>query len=110
MKCSIHSAKELVPTKTRWGLRYSCSVGGCTVVCWNGSTSTPADYATRQTRIRAHEAFDALWQSGTMKRKTAYKMLAKHLGLTRRQTHLGQLNITQCERVITFCNALTRAK
>jgi len=110
MRCTIHSARELEPTKTKYGTRYSCPVGGCTVVQWDGSTSTPADFATRQARIEAHSWFDALWQSGIFSRKRAYKKLAAHLDLPARKTHIGHFNKDQCHRTIDFCRALTESR
>lgn len=107
MKCTIHTARTLVPTLTKYGKRYGCPVDGCTVVLWDGSTSTPADYATRQARIEAHSWFDALWQSGTYTRKGAYKALAKYLRIPARKTHIGHFDITQCQRAIDFCRAHT---
>jgi len=110
MRCTIHSARELEPTKTKYGIRWDCPVGGCTVVLWDGSTSTPADYATRQARIEAHSWFDALWQSGIFSRKKAYRKLAEHLGLSRKKTHIGRFDKEQCKRTIDFCMALTESK
>lgn len=110
MKCTIHSARELVACKTKYGTRYGCPVGGCTVVLWSGSTSTPADYATRQMRIEAHSWFDALWQSGIFSRQRAYKKLAKYLGLSPRKTHIGCFSKEQCERTIDFCRAITQVR
>lgn len=109
MKCTIHSARELEPTQTKYGIRYNCPVGGCTVVLWDGSTSTPADFATRQARIEAHHWFDALWQSGIFSRKKAYRKLAKHLGLSRKATHIGHFNIEQCRYAIDFCKSITES-
>ncbi|KKK70910.1 hypothetical protein LCGC14_2919230 [marine sediment metagenome] len=48
--CPIHKCK-LVGSYTIYGLRFECPEVGCTVVCWSGSTSTPADYETRSMRI-----------------------------------------------------------
>lgn len=107
MKCTIHTARELEPTKTKYGIRWSCPVGGCTVVLWDGSTSTPADYATRQARIEAHDHFDRLWQSGVFSRKKAYKKLAEYLDLSKKKTHIGCFSLEQCQRTIDFCKALT---
>lgn len=108
MKCTIHSARELEEQKTKYGIRWSCPVAGCTVVLWDGSTSTPADFGTRQARIQTHAHFDALWRSGLFTRKQAYKALAKHLGLPRRKTHIGYFNRVQCIRAIDFCIAHTK--
>ena len=107
MKCSIHSARELIPKKTKYGIRYSCPVGGCTVVQWDGSTSTPADFTTRQTRIAAHEVFDTIWKSGILTRTEAYKKLAAYLGITIKATHIGHFNQAQCNQTIEFSEQIT---
>lgn len=104
MKCIIHSAKDLVPHNTRYGIRLSCPVGGCTVVSWNGNI--PADYSTRQARIQAHEYFDTLWKSGMLKRKNAYKKLSHFLEIPREKTHIGSFDQEQCQKVIQFANEI----
>lgn len=108
MHCTKHSSTELIPQKTKYGIRYSCPWDGCTVVLWNGSTSTPADYETRQARIEAHSWFDALWQSGSYTRKGAYKALAKYLRMSTRKTHIGHFDLVQCQHTIDFCRAHTK--
>lgn len=100
MKCSIHSARELIPRKTKYGIRSFCPVGGCTVVSWNGSK--PADYSTRQARIKAHDLFDQIWKSGTLKRKNAYKKLACFLEIPIEKTHIATFDQEQCQRTIEF--------
>ncbi len=40
--CPEHNC-VLVPNKTKYGTRWSCPVDRCTVVCWGGKTSTPAN-------------------------------------------------------------------
>ena len=107
MKCITHSARTLEPVQTKYGIRYHCPVGGCTVVLWDGSTSTPADYQTRQARIEAHSWFDRLWQSGSYTRKGAYKALSKYLRIPTRKTHIGHFNVEQCQRTVDFCRAHT---
>lgn len=105
--CTVHEGVLLEPQKTRFGVRWGCPVVNCTVACWNGSTSTPADYDTRQARIEAHHSFDHLWQSGMFSRSKAYYVLAKHLGLSKRKTHIGRFDFEQCQRTIEFCKAHT---
>lgn len=105
--CPKHQ-KKLVACSTKWGTRYNCPTDGCTVVLWNGSTSTPADYQTRQARIQAHNSFDELWRSGVFTRREAYKKLEVFLGLSRKETHIGHFNIKQCQRTLDFCNAHTK--
>jgi len=108
MRCTIHKTEKLFPTKTRFGVRYSCPVKGCTIALWDGSTSTPADYQTRQARVRAHNAFDALWKSGTLTRHNAYTKLAAYLKLPKRKVHIGRFNQQQCNQAIDFSKIIMR--
>lgn len=62
-----------------------------------------ANRALRRLRIRAHDAFDPIWQSGQMKRQLAYAWLANQMGLSVNETHIGHFNETQCARVIEIC-------
>lgn len=110
MNCTIHTAKKLIPTKTKFGVRYGCPVGGCTVVAWNGATSTPADYGTRQARIQAHDKFDKLWKMGIFTRHEAYKKLAQFLKLPIKTVHIGHFDKQQCYQVIDFCNGILEVK
>jgi len=48
-------------TDTQYGKRYYCP--DCDVVLWEGSTSTPANYETRQLRIKRHALFDKRWKT-----------------------------------------------
>lgn len=87
-------------TATRFGRRYQCSVDGCTMACWGGKTSTPADDETRAARIQAHDAFDPIWKGGGMKRGKAYKWLDDARGVPRGSTHIGQSNVATCEEIV----------
>ena len=78
--CPVHNI-SLVAKETKFGIRYGCPEKICTVACWDGDNSTPADYETRKERSLAHIFFDPLWKSGKMKRKEAYKLLAKSEGV-----------------------------
>lgn len=108
MNCIIHTAKRLVSKVTIYGVRYSCPVGGCTVVSWNGNS--PADYSTRQARIQTHELFDQLWKSGMFKRKNAYKKLAISLEIPREKTHIANFDQEQCQKTMQFARELLEDK
>lgn len=99
--CPEHVA-DLVRKETQYGGRYSCPVEGCTVVCWDGSTSTPADYETRQARMKAHDSFDRLWKSGMFNRKEAYRELARYLRIKKEDAHIGQFDKTTALKVCDF--------
>lgn len=105
LQCPEHDIK-LRPQKTKWGVRYCCPAVGCSVVCWDNTTSTPADYETRQARHRAHAALDLLWKIGGISKGKLYKRISEFMGLSRKNTHIGYFDIRQCERVIAFCEKI----
>ena len=107
MKCIVHGI-SLVPHNTKYGIRLSCPVGGCTVVSWNGNS--PANYSTRQARMQAHEIFDQLWKSGMLTRKDAYKKLSLFLGIPRKETHIAEFNWEQCQKTLQFANEILEDK
>lgn len=108
--CTTHKLVQLEAQETRFGLRWSCPTDCCTVVLWDGSTSTPADYETRQARIEAHSWFDSLWQSGSYTRSGAYKALARYLRIPTRQTHIGHFDLKRCQQTIKYCRAHTELR
>lgn len=60
----------------------------------------PANRETKDARIRAHAAFDALWKEGHMSRRKAYAWLANKLNQT--EAHIGEMSIGECNRVIEY--------
>lgn len=86
----------LLPTQTRFGKRWDCPVHGCTVMCWDGQTSTPADQETRQARIEAHALFDAL----PMRKAQRYKWLQDQMQLEPKDAHIGMFTLEQCQALI----------
>lgn len=110
--CPTHY-KTLVPANTKYGTRWSCIVEGCTVVCWSGSTSTPADYETRQARHQVHELLDPLWEDPDgpfcegerpnrrgVRRSRAYRWLSEQLGKELDKTHIGYFDLQECRKAI----------
>jgi hypothetical protein len=97
--CPEHGCK-LLPKATQYGTRHNCPAKGCTVACWDGDTSTPADEETRALRHRCHELFDHLWQDGKMSREAAYSWLSRAMGLQRDQAHIGMFDAAQCRTLI----------
>ena len=101
MKCPSHK-HELVPRETKYGIRYHCPRKECTVVCWDGSTSTPADQETRDLRKLCHEHFDDIWKSKRMSRRKAYAWLCATMGLKKDKGHIGMMDASQCRRLLEF--------
>jgi hypothetical protein len=101
MTCPEHGF-VLVSSHTRFGVRYRCAFPTCTVACWDGSTSTPADKETRDLRNRCHQLFDALWKSGDMSRNKAYRKLAYWMQLPEERAHIGMFDRAQCLKLISL--------
>ena len=65
-----------------------------------------ADRRTRQLRKKLHCMFDKQWNhpgAGSMRnfgRKLAYEKLAKELGMTVEQCHIGEMDEDDCRRAI----------
>jgi hypothetical protein len=60
----------------------------------------------RRAKMDAHAAFDPLWKremGGTMKRGDAYEWLAKQMGLTEDECHMGMFDLEQCNQVVRVC-------
>lgn len=101
LTCPVHHV-DLVLWQTQFGPRWNCPQSGCTVACWSGATSAPADDATRYLRHQCHEVFDALWKNGGWSRETAYEKLAEFMRLSRHDCHIGMMTAAQCEKLLAW--------
>lgn len=62
-----------------------------------------ANAELRAAKIKAHDAFDPLWQRGVMQRPAAYKWLAREMGIDRNQCHIGLFDVGQCLKLVEIC-------
>lgn len=69
---------------------------------------TLANGDLRNKRIQAHQAFDWLWKSGSMKKWQAYKWMQGALALNERQAHIAMFSEYMCDRLIAACNQAYR--
>lgn len=69
----------------------------------------PANKEVKEARIRAHASFDLLWNTGTMKRKAAYKWMQMALGLSKEQAHIGNFDIATCTKLIESVTVYLKA-
>ena len=107
MICPEHKV-DLVPSRTKYGTRYGCPNSGCTVVCWEGSTSTPANQELRTLRSECHAVFDPIWKTyNNISRSDLYSALSAYMDLEKSKTHIGMFDIVQCNKVKQFINELT---
>ena len=107
MNCPKHNL-EMIGKATRYGMRYACPADGCTVVGWDGDTSTPADAETREARRQSHYAFDALWRHkiAFRCRGQAYAWLKELFGIPQTEAHIGKFDLAQCKKLIAACDEL----
>ena len=86
---------------------YLCRHCGAYVGC-HGRTDKPlgrlANAELRTWKMKAHDAFDPLWNSPSSPfhrhRNAAYAWLAQQMGLPVEKTHIGMFDIEQCQQVI----------
>ena len=90
-----------------FGLLWRCAPCDAWVGCHAGGTRPKgrlADKALRDAKIRAHAAFDPIWKSGAMDRSSAYGWLSEHVGVDKRDCHVGMFDIDQCSLVVMVCD------
>lgn len=66
-----------------------------------------ANFVLRQHKMLAHAAFDRLWKNGG-DRSAAYAWLAKTLGISKSECHIGMFDVEMCRRVVKVCNGAGR--
>lgn len=82
-----------------------------------------ANRELREWKIKAHAAFDPLWQKKLAKRRkekphykkswarnSGYQWLASVLGLEKDDCHIAMFDIEQCKRVIEVCRPYLKCK
>lgn len=74
----------------------------------------------REWKVKAHAAFDPLWEAKLAKRRrergpeykkvfargSGYKWLAEQLGIERKDCHIGMFDVEQCKRVVEICQPI----
>ena len=79
--------KPAEATETKYGTRHDC----CGLHSWHGKPLETQ--GTHDARKRAHAAFDPLWKhGGPLRRKDAYKVLARKLRLPGRECHISLMD------------------
>lgn len=69
-----------------------------------------ANKELREAKKKAHAYFDPLWKRAVAKgrkkheaRNSAYKWLAKEMGIERDDCHIGMFDVASCEKVVQIC-------
>lgn len=105
----------MVLRKSSWGLMYGCSTFPVCKATHSAHPDgkplgTPATPEVKAARIRAHTAFDQLWQKNEFSKRTpmergeAYAWLRKAMALTEETGHIGMFDLAQCEKLIALVN------
>jgi hypothetical protein len=87
-------------TNTRFGPRYDC----CGLTAWGDEPL--ATQETLKARREAHAAFDPIWKDGHLPRNAAYALLAEHLGMRPRDTHMALMDEATALRVPEAADAI----
>jgi site-specific DNA-cytosine methylase len=117
-----HRRKRLwILAYTRHGCSWGKKCGGneTNVGCHKGTTrplGLLADHETRLARVKAHAAFDRLWQlkirlhgcSKKVARSAGYRWLSKNLGIDKRKCHISSMDVELCRLVIDLCKNIGR--
>lgn len=63
----------------------------------------PANYETKQWRIKAHDAFDGWRDRNFLNRSRSYHQLSAAMGKKDGQIHIGECDIADCKKIIELC-------
>lgn len=86
-----------------YGMIYYCQDCNAWVGVHNGTDKqlgVLANAELREWKKRAHSFFDKLWKTRTMSRGAAYMWLAKQMGKTPDETHIGMFTVADCKMVV----------
>ena len=105
-----HKAAELIDSKevygTSYGWMYICRPCDTRVGCHKGTKKPLGPMAgaeLRGWRQLAHAEFDPFWQGRDMNRFQAYVWLARQVGVSVRNCHIGMFDAEMCDKVISIC-------
>ena len=91
-----------------YGMVYLCTNCNASVGVHRGTKiplGTLANAALKMKRRETHAVFDGYWKAHNIPRTDAYKWLAQQMGLPEYRTHIGQMDMAQCEQVIQLVYA-----
>jgi ssDNA-binding Zn-finger/Zn-ribbon topoisomerase 1 len=99
---------------SKFGLFYGCSTYPACKAAHGAHPDgkplgIPATKEGKLARIKAHDAFDKLWNNGrkdgSMSRKAAYRWMQTALSMTKEEAHIGNFDIPKCERLVAAVEA-----
>lgn len=109
----VEHGDDLYPYSRSFGPLWACRCGAY-VGCHPGTTlplGRLADNDLRAAKKLAHAVFDPIWQKNIDGKATkaqaarsfGYAWLAKEMGISPDQCHIGWFDLAQCQRVIDIC-------
>ena len=69
-----------------------------------------ANTVLRLKRQETHRIFDRFWREQGWTRSAAYRWLAQNLHLKEHETHIGMMEMDECEQVIRLCRKYGKHK
>jgi hypothetical protein len=107
------------PYRIDYGPTYVCVPCSAWVGCHPGTTKPLGGLANAELRawkMKAHAAFDPLWQGKIRRdkcsrgkaRRAGYKWLSEQLGIPYEKTHIGMMNLDECKRVVEICEGIRK--
>ena len=112
-RAELVTGKEVYPDRPdlRRKKIYVCWDCDARVGCHEG-TRKPlgrmANEELRHAKIRAHSAFDPIWQEGPLSRRGAYRWLAERLAIRFDDCHIGMFSLGTCHKVVSICEERMR--
>lgn len=114
-----NAGDDAYPYRADYGPMWVCTPCGAYVGCHKGTTNALGALANaelREWKMKAHAAFDPLWQaklkrdgcSKSKARKAGYLWLSSQLGIPPEKTHIGYMSVEECKRVVEICEAIRR--
>lgn len=105
---------ELKTSEEFYGIDYGTNLYVCTpcdaYVSTFGRSRRPkgslAKLQLRQLRVEAHKQFDVLWKYRGMTRTQAYKWMAKFMGKSKEEAHIGLFTEEECQKLITYMKGM----
>jgi zinc-finger-containing domain len=106
----LYTGSSLFPRKERLHdeFFYRCEPCDAIIGCYPGTTCPKGILANRQlqkARLRAHKAFDPLWEKGFISRSNAYEWLARQMRVHIDDCHMSLFDLEQCRKVVEICNS-----
>lgn len=117
----LYMGNQGYPYRQNYGPIWTCVPCQAWVGCHKGTTHALGRLANAELRdwkIKAHAAFDPLWQakirrdgcSKSKARRAGYAWLAGQLGIPVKLTHIGYMSVEECQKVVEICSAIRTKK